>query len=403
MNLETPIIIVDRNSNNARPQTRVPLPPTVAGLRTIQDSQQRHNEKQSVRRYSDELFENLWDSQCVDFSFLESQYKGKVIEDPLPDSYFEPSHKKAERLEKSIRNTERGRAQHEKDQIIRLLEGLEGHDWLRVMGVSGITESKKKSFEPARRHFIKGCHAILEKFRLWNLEEKRRKQERDRAASQPPTDEEEESGNREEEAEEEEAEEEEEEEEEEEGGGGAEEEEEEEEEEREIPDSQVESEAEDSVVVSTGDEQSLNDAEKATSDGEPPDLSDVDASIEKQLQEEALARSQIADSAKAVPARTTRSSKPATTAAATRPKRTSPPAEETEPQEAFRSFFRKKHEREAALSRTRKAGRKVLAWGQPIPEIPEVDFNLPLQCRDVNTLNARERTRRRDNRLRRRS
>ena len=38
---------------------------------------------------------------------------------------------------------------------------------MRVMGVSGVTETKKKTFEPARDHFIKGCQAILAKFRNW--------------------------------------------------------------------------------------------------------------------------------------------------------------------------------------------------------------------------------------------
>lgn len=83
-------------------------------------------------------------------------------------------------MEKNIRNTEKGRAQHEKDQVIRLLEGLQGHDWLKIIGVSGVTESKKKDFIPARDHFIKGCQFIVEKFRLWKEEEKRRKDERER-------------------------------------------------------------------------------------------------------------------------------------------------------------------------------------------------------------------------------
>ncbi|KAG8413100.1 hypothetical protein J3459_015823 [Metarhizium acridum] len=48
------------------------------------------------------------------------------------------------------------------------------------MGVSGVTETRKKAFEPARAHFVKGCQGILEKFRTWNLEEKRRKLEKEK-------------------------------------------------------------------------------------------------------------------------------------------------------------------------------------------------------------------------------
>lgn len=121
--------------------------------------------------------------QKMHFSSLdEQQHEDDAAQDPLPDSRYETAHRRAERLEKSIRNSEKARAQHEKDQILRLLDGLRGHDWLRVMGVSGVTETKKKEYEPARDYFIKGCETITDKFKHWNKEEKRRKLEKDRAA-----------------------------------------------------------------------------------------------------------------------------------------------------------------------------------------------------------------------------
>lgn len=121
----------------------------------------------------------------MDFTFLNKTFKGTPQTDPLSDSYYEDSgHRRQERLERSIRNTEKGRAQHERDQVIRLLEALQGHDWLKVMGVSGITESKKKDYEPAREYFIRGCQGIVEKFRIWKEEEKRRKHEKERAIVQ---------------------------------------------------------------------------------------------------------------------------------------------------------------------------------------------------------------------------
>jgi hypothetical protein len=140
-----------------------------------------HPSKPSSRHFHEALFDDLYQAQKVDFSFLEKHCKPNGQLDPLPDIYFENAHRKAERLEKSIRNSEKGRAQHEKDQVMRLLGGLQGHDWLKVMGVSGITESKKKDYEPARDYFIKGCVGILEKFRTWREEEKRRKLEKERA------------------------------------------------------------------------------------------------------------------------------------------------------------------------------------------------------------------------------
>lgn len=136
------------------------------------------------RGYGDELFTSVWGAQVIDLSFLEPQLKLQSPDDPLPDSLFVPVHKRAERVERSIRNTEKGRAQHEKDRIIHLLEGLQGHDWLRVMGVSGVTETKKKEYQPARQYFIKGCQGILDKFRNWTLEEKRRKMEKVRALAE---------------------------------------------------------------------------------------------------------------------------------------------------------------------------------------------------------------------------
>lgn len=281
-----------------------------------------------MRGYGDALFHDVFDAQRVELNFL-VQPKDKTVEDPLPDKLFQPVHRRAERLERSIRNTEKGRAQHEKDQIIRLLEGLQGHDWLRVMGVSGVTETKKKTFEPARDHFIKGCQAILAKFRNWVLEEKRRKQEKDKARAEK--EDEEDSGSAEE-----------------------------------------EDEADDH-------------------DGANGDMSDS-ASPAKQLRDEAMARSKAKGSKKRKS-----TPQPASTKAPRPPK--PPPAPKTpEPPKEFKSFFSKKYERESALHRHRRTGRKVLAWGHPIPEIPQVDFDLPEEYRDEDTLKARARKKRRDRR-----
>lgn len=211
MNLDTPIIIIDSAKTKS------------------QSSSQRNGQIPGwpLKEFPDSLFEDLHDAQRVDFSFLDPHYKEGKEEDPLSDAYFETIHRKPERQEKTIRNTDKGRAQHEKDQVMRLLEGLQGHEWLKLMGVSGITDSKKKDFETARAYFVKGCEGILEKFRKWREAEKRQKLRRERESAKSNADEGEE-------------------------------------------------------------EDEMEEAD--ISDGDPPDYSDVDASAARQLHEEAVAR-----------------------------------------------------------------------------------------------------------------
>jgi hypothetical protein len=351
LNVDTPIAVIDSDARRV--------------FSTSQRAAQRprhidHTDQFPVRGYGDALFSDLFDAQRIDFSFLETQFKNKAPEDPLPDTFFQPIHRRAERVERTIRNTEKGRAQHEKDQIIRLLEGLQGHDWLRVMGVSGITETKKKAFEPARDHFIKGCQAILDKFRNWILEEKRRKQEKEKALAERAGEEEDGSARSEDEAHD----------------------------------------------HRTGREDSIDSATPA-----------------KQLREEAMARSKglakgskrqrltpqppaskppasKAAAPKAAAPKVPEAKPPTSKAATPKPAATkvSKPPKPPEPPKEFKSFFAKRYERDGALNRHRRAGRKVMAWGQVIPEIPQLDFSLPEEYRDSETMKARERKKRRDRR-----
>lgn len=114
------------------------------------------------------------DAQRIDFSSIDRNTRHNAV-DLLTDAVYFKAHRRAERQEKQLRNIEKERAQHEKVQLERLLEGLRGHDWLRVMGINGITESEKKVFEPKRDYFIKEVTLLIEKFRMWKEEEKRRK------------------------------------------------------------------------------------------------------------------------------------------------------------------------------------------------------------------------------------
>ncbi|OHW98887.1 something about silencing domain containing-protein [Colletotrichum incanum] len=335
--IDTPIVIFDSNPTRHQPVSWHRYLGTAKESRSIRDGSAKlpDGHRVPVRGYGDALFDELVDAQRIDFDFLGISHKREPVEDPLPDATFVSSHKRAERLEKSIRNTERGRAQHEKDQIARLLDGLQGHDWLRVMGVSGVTETRKKQFEPARQHFIKGCQAILDKFRQWSLEEKRRKAEKDRALAEKA----------------------------------------------EAEDS---SEDQSSADSASGEEDAGEDEQTGEiSDGDPPGSDDDDDdSVAKQLREEAKARSGASKSSRKRPRAT--------------PQPRPPP--KPEPPREFKSFFKKRYERDAALHRHRRPGRKVVAWGHPIPEIPEEDFDLPEEFRDEETLRVHARKKRRDRR-----
>lgn len=314
-----------------------------------------------VHSYGDSLFANLHDATRVDFSFLGPSSSAHLDEeDPLPDSAYGPAHKKAERVEKSIRNTERNRAQHERDQIARLLNDLQGHDWLRTMGVSGVTESRKKSFEPARDHFIKSCQVVLDKFRAWGLEEKRRKLERERALAKEADSSEESSESESEAAEEEEV--------------GA-------------DDSDVVMSDSIHVEAEVGDsmEEDSDDEPGNVSAEDPPELSDVDASIARQLADEASAIFK----SKATDARKPRDGELVLQ------------VEDPYVYKEFTSFFDKKHQRDAAVSGRRRGRAPPMAWGHVIPDIPEVDFDLPEEYRDEETLKAHARQKRRSKRERR--
>ncbi|TQN67081.1 hypothetical protein CSHISOI_08353 [Colletotrichum shisoi] len=338
--VDTPIIIFDSNPTRHQPVSWQRHLGSATEPKATGDGPASLpvGHKVPVRGYGDALFDELVDAQRIDFDFLGISHKREPVEDPLPDATFVSSHKRAERLEKSIRNTERGRAQHEKDQIARLLDGLQGHDWLRLMGVSGVTETRKKQFEPARQHFIKGCQGILDKFRQWSLEEKRRKAEKDRALAEKA-------------------------------------------------EAEGSSDREQSSADSTsGDEDTEEDEPTGDiSDGDPPgsdDGDDDDDPVTQQLRQEAKARAGASKNSR---------KRPGTTPQTRPPPKPEPPRE-------FKSFFKKRYERDAALHRHRRAGRKVVAWGHPIPEIPVEDFILPEEFRDEETLRVHARKKRRDRR-----
>jgi hypothetical protein len=114
-------------------------------------------------------------------------------DDPLSDPFYTIAHRRAERKEKQLRNIEKSRAMHEKLQLERLLDGLQGPDWLKVMGITGVTDGERKGWESKRDWFIGEVEALVDKFRVWKEAEKRVRAEKEGRAVAKSDDGEEES------------------------------------------------------------------------------------------------------------------------------------------------------------------------------------------------------------------
>ncbi|KAL4872264.1 hypothetical protein BDV12DRAFT_183213 [Aspergillus spectabilis] len=252
---------------------------------------------------------------------LESEEKNEEEEDPLNEEFYFKAHRRHERQEKQLRNIERDRAQHEKQQLDRLLDELEGQDWLRVMGITGrsLTEQDKKLYEPKRDYFIKEISALLQKFKIWKEEEKRRKLDKgDKSAS-------------------------------------------------------FQSDAAESSHHAKDRDNEEHDKELEGSES-PPDINDVDALAARQLLQEA--RSATAGKRPKV-----------------KPEPEVPPVP-PEPERPFTSFYTKPHLREQAISGNRK-GRTRLAFGHPIPDLEEKEFELPGDILTPEAIKSCQRKRRR--------
>lgn len=101
--------------------------------------------------------------------------------DPLSADVFRKAHRRGERKEKQLRNIEKEHAMHEKGDLERLLNELKGHDWLKTMGISGITDTEKRMFEPKRDFYIRGVQALIDKFSSWREQEKELKLKKEQA------------------------------------------------------------------------------------------------------------------------------------------------------------------------------------------------------------------------------
>ena len=182
---ETHILVLDDPSQSSKlhPITAAPTSAEKSWLKGATTGRQTVSPSGNGSSFGPQnIFEKLNNAQRIDFSSIERNARHST-QDPLTDSVFYKAHRRAERQEKQLRNIEKERAQHEKVQLERLLDGLRGHDWLRVMGITGITDTEKRSYEPKRDFFIQEVASLIEKFKMWKEEEKRRKIERDKALS----------------------------------------------------------------------------------------------------------------------------------------------------------------------------------------------------------------------------
>jgi hypothetical protein len=262
-------------------------------------------------------------------------------EDPLDDSVFLKAHRRAERREKQLRNIEKERAQHEKGQLEHLLECLLGPDWLRTMGITGITDGARKEYEPKRDHFIKEVRTLLNKFRVWREAEKRMMQGKTVLAEDDEA-----------------------------------------EEEQEVKEEDGES----SACAGTSDHAST---------AAPLDSSDVDAWAARQLHQEARHHQRLHHQHHQHHRNNHRPP------SSNKVKQQQPPPPPS-PEQPFLSFFAKAHERDAALGRgaakRHGARRAVLAFGRPLPDVDECEFELPAEYLTAQALMANARKRRRMNR-----
>ena len=237
--------------------------------------------------------------------------------DPLSDVFYIKAHRRAQRQEKSARNIEKEHAMHEKVQLESLLEGLKGHDWLKVMGISGITDSEKKLYEGKRKYFINEVEVLIEKFMLWKEEEKRRKvtkskEEEDMSETQSST--------------------------------GL------------------------KIAKTQPRRLRINHTKSA-------DIEDMDAKAALQLQQEAKALSGQLGGSSSPAQKRARPSSPVPSRLSSKMLQDNEDVSARISEKSFGSFFEKSYQRDAALGSHRR-GRSRLAFGQPVPELLLSDFNL---------------------------
>ncbi|KAK2741889.1 hypothetical protein FQN57_005448 [Myotisia sp. PD_48] len=312
----------------------------------------------------DNPLESLHEAEYVDLDSLANP-TDLVPDIAMTEDVYFKAHRRLERQEKHLRNIEKERAQHEKVQLENLLAELKGHDWLRVMGISGITDSEKKMYEPKRDHFIGEVSALLNKFKVWKEEEKRRRLEREQTLNAR----------------------------------------------------EDEGDDDDRSEIHEREEDEGHSNIPKPRDDSIPDPDDVDGWAAHQLRQEALSASSEPKKSKSLSRRSKSKSQtvakqemdhpmPSSGISTNAPLPSDPaphpsPPMHPEPElwidRPFTSFYSKPHLRESALKKSKRA-RTRMAFGKPVPELEEEEFRLPA---DILTPEAIRAAQRRNRRLRR--
>ena len=309
--LETPIYLFDEPIKGTTPVPATPEPSRTSASPSRARKAKPPSPSSPSRHASDPAISPAQSStsyQVLNYATIANAIRYDDGQDPLADSVYFTQHRRAERKEKQLRNIEKERAMHEKVQLERLLDGLQGPDWLKVMGVTGVTDGERKDWEAKRDYFIREVEALVDKFRVWKEEEKRLRAEKEAALAAKDDD----------------------------GDGDGE-----------------ETEESDSFMANGRDPPPPRH-QQAAKEPEPPK-----------------------------PRRPPR------------PHGFLLPLVPPEPAAPFQSFYSKPHLRSAALGKHRH-GRNASAFGQPIPDWPEREFELPDDFIDPQFLrdNARQRRRR---------
>ena len=290
---------------------------------------------------------NLYDAQMIESPNDIKQ----PTQDPLLDDIYFKAHRRYERQEKHLKNIERDRAQHEKIQLERILGELQGHDWLRVMGVSGITNSEKNLYKPKRDYFAKEVSTLIEKFQMWKDDEKQRKVKRGQRLAAENEDED-------------------------------------------------DNEEEKDNAKDSKEPEAANGAIPSAVEGQLPDIDDVDGWAAHQLQQEAMSASRKKPKLEYSRSRTGTAAphKPNHSVSRQQPILIPPHPEAYKP---FLSFYDEPHIRAAAVGPIKGRGPVPMAFGQPLPEMPERDFCLPddiLTQEAIAAASRRNRVRKREQR-----
>ncbi|KAF2468090.1 uncharacterized protein BDR25DRAFT_265671 [Lindgomyces ingoldianus] len=182
LDLETPIYVVDEPLKTTKPSELATSTPSRPSASPNRSRKSRARTPQNVV-YPAPLHSSQASTtfQVLDYSTIARHLRSDNEEDPLADPVYLIQHRRAERKEKQLRNIEKERAMHEKVQLERLLDGLQGPDWLKVMGITGVTDGERKDWEPKRDYFVKEVEALVDKFRIWKEEEKRLRAEKEAA------------------------------------------------------------------------------------------------------------------------------------------------------------------------------------------------------------------------------